>query len=232
MTEPRAVLVGAPDHWVSMLGEALAPALPHLEVVRCADLVSGECTIEAMATALGARPRPTVLIGDRAGALVVLHLLAANPDAAACAVLMRSRTTPSALEQLEAAELVARGRAVHPRALALLRAASILSPSGLADDAALTDLLGRLRTWPQESAAETAVLDLAARTHVDAETLAAVTTPCLVLGATLDPVTSPHAARAVAAGLPSATLRIVDGGPFDVPGAEIRAFAESVRVAS
>jgi pimeloyl-ACP methyl ester carboxylesterase len=145
---------------------------------------------------------------------------------------MGARTAPSALEQLEAAELTGRDRAVNPRALALLRAASLLSPSRLADDAVLTSLLDRLRAWPQESAAETAVLDVAARTRLDAGTLAAVTTPCLVLGAALDPVTSPHAARAVAAGLPSATLRIMDGDALEATGAEIRAFAESVRVAS
>lgn len=240
MTEPiTGVLVGAPDHRVSLLGTALAPALRelglNLTVVRCAEL--GGHTIAEMATALGERlaagPRPAVLLGDRAGALVVLDLLAAAPGATGCAVLTGARTTPSALELLEAEEIAGRDRAVPARALALLRAACLLSPSRLTDDTVLVDLLHRLRPWPQESAAEAAVLAAAARTRVPAETLAAVTTPCLVLAAALDPVTSPHAARAVAQGLPAATLRTVDCcGAVDAPdavGAAIGAFVESAR---
>ncbi|CAM2958540.1 alpha/beta hydrolase [Saccharomonospora xinjiangensis] len=246
-TSARVVLVGAPAHRVALIGEAVAPPLRkaglHLDVVCCADLVRdpASCSVPGMAAVLRERlaegPRPTVLLGDRAGALVVLDLLSARPDASECAVLSGARTNPSALEKLEAAELTGRDRAVNPRTLALLRAASLASPSRLADDVVLADLLDRLAAWPQETAAERAVLDVAARTGVAAETLAAVTTPCLVLASALDAVTSPHAARAVARGLPSATLRTIDGGagPLDAPEAiagEIAAFARSPRTAS
>ncbi|EHR61685.1 alpha/beta fold hydrolase [Saccharomonospora cyanea] len=243
----RAVLVGAPAYRVALVGEALAPTLREagldLDVVCCADLVRdpAACTVAGMAAALRKRlaagPRPAVLFGDRAGALVVLDLLSVTPDASECAVLSGARTTPSALEELEAAELTGRDRAVNPRTLALLRAASLLRPSRLADDTVLAELLDRLSAWPPETAAERAVLDVAARTKVEPETLAAVTTPCLVLASTLDAVTSPHAARTVARGLPSATLRTIDcgGGPLDSPEAtavEISTFARSIRMVS
>ncbi|WP_199434067.1 alpha/beta hydrolase [Qaidamihabitans albus] len=241
-----AVLVGAPTFRVGLLGEALAPALAgsglELDVVPCGELVErgAEPTPAGLAAALGERlataGRPEVLIGDRAGVLLVAHVLAADPGAAGCAVLTGARRVPNALERLEAAELAAREGPVGARPLALLRAAGLLGPSRLADDTALAALLDRLRPWPEESAADVAVLTAAAAAELPAETLAAVTTRCLVLAAALDPVTSPHAARAVADALPEATLRSVQaggGGAIDAPqpfGEEVGGFVESARV--
>jgi pimeloyl-ACP methyl ester carboxylesterase len=182
------------------------------------DAGSGQFTLADMAADvagliefLGAGP--CRVVGFSMGAMVVQELLVAEPELVRAAVLIATAGRTDALCAAIAAadiELADSEVKVPPRYAAMVAAMQNLSPETLSDDDRVSDWLDIFELSSVDLASIRPQLGL----QVIADrrpALRQIRCPCLVIGFRDDLIVRPHLCREVAATIPGAVYREIDG---------------------
>lgn len=156
---------------------------------------------------------PCRVVGFSMGAIVVQELLVARPELVRAAVLIATAGRTDSFGAAMAAadiELADSGIKVPPRYAAVVAAMQNLSPETLSDDDRVGDWLDVFALSPVDPAGIRPQLGL--QVIPDRRpALRQVRCPCLVIGFRDDLIVRPHLCREVAAAIPGAVYREIDG---------------------
>jgi pimeloyl-ACP methyl ester carboxylesterase len=202
------------------LWDDLLPLLPATLPVQCAGLDTG-ATIDAMAQAvLDAAPPSFILLGFSMGGYVARAIARLAPQRVAALILVATSARadlPALVAQRVAAARQAGRTAFH----GLSRGAIRMSlHAGRRDDAVLIE---RVRAMGERLGSDVFLRQSAVVRSGDTATLAQIDRPTLVIGADGDQLRSLDETRELAAGIPGATLAVIEGAghliPLEVPAA-------------
>jgi pimeloyl-ACP methyl ester carboxylesterase len=157
--------------------------------------------------------KPCRVVGFSMGAMIVQELLIARPELVQAAVLMATAGRTDVLCDAIATadvELADSGVRLPPRYAATVAAMQNLSPETLNDADRVSDWLDIFELWAVDAASVRPQLGL--QVIPDRRpALRQVQCPCLVVGFRDDLVVRPHLCREVAASIPGAVYREIDG---------------------
>jgi pimeloyl-ACP methyl ester carboxylesterase len=202
------------------LWDDLLPLLPATLPVQRAGLDTG-ATIDAMARAvLDAAPPSFILLGFSMGGYVARAIVRMAPQRVAALILVATSAradVPALVAQRVAAARQAGRTAFH----GLSRGAIRLSlHAGRRDDAAMIE---RVRAMGERLGSDVFLRQSAVVRSGDTATLVQIDCPTLVIGADGDQLRSLDETRELAAGIPGATLAVIEGSghliPLEAPGA-------------
>jgi pimeloyl-ACP methyl ester carboxylesterase len=207
------------------LWDDLLPLLPATLPVQYAGLDTG-ATIDAMAQAvLDAAPPSFILLGFSMGGYVARAIARLAPQRVAALILVATSAradVPALVAQRMAAARQAGRTAFH----GLSRGAIRMSlHAGRRDDAALVE---RVRAMGERLGSDVFLRQSAVVRSGDTATLAQIDSPTLVIGADGDQLRSLDETRELAAGIPGATLAVIEGAGHLIPLEAPAALAQAI----
>jgi 3-oxoadipate enol-lactonase len=166
--------------------------------------------------------RDACLVGFSQGGMIAMQLAIARPDLVGALVLVSTSCRAHASGRANMEARIAAMRAEGPEAAARVGAASVFSPTFRA---ANPQRIEAFVAWRAAMAQEPLVAAMRAATNFDVRAgLATVAKPCLVIAGTADTLTRPDAVAEVAATIPGARYKTVEGAGHMIPVEQPEAF--------
>lgn len=185
-------------------------------------------TLAEMAhSVLRTAPARFSLLGHSMGARVALEIVRAAPERVERVALVSTGVHPVRPGEANSRhDLLELGRADGAEALVDRWLPPMVAPSRRADE----DLMGPLKTMCVQAGVETYAVQIAALLHrPEVESLLpGIACPTLVMVGSEDQWSPPEQHRAIAAAIPGAVLKIVDGSGHMLPAEAPHAFVEAV----